>query len=122
MTKAFSSLLIFAALLTGAQSSTPPEQSAVRRASTAHIQSPSLRIEFDKNMRSRVIARFGAKEIPLGAFSASETVKGSERSWYEFTLSSQTRERVADAYGAGEKLTLAGTSGVLRKNLSVTIY
>ena len=73
-------------------------------------------------MRSRVVARFGAKEIPLGAFSTSETVQGTERSWYDFALSSQTHERVTDAFGAGESLTMAGTSGVLRKTLSVTIY
>src|SRR5689334_4996321 len=108
MTKAFSSLFIFTALLAAAQSSGQPDQSVARQASAAQIQSPSLRIEFDKNMRSRVIARFGAKEIPLGAFSASETVKSSERLWYDFGLSSQTRERVTDAYGAGEKLNLVG--------------
>ena len=73
-------------------------------------------------MRSRVVARFDGKEVPLGAFSASETVKGSERSWYDFVLESQTREHVSDVYGGGEKLTLTGTSGSLRKNLSVIIY
>jgi len=122
MIKAFSSLLIFAALSVAAQSAARTDQSTSPHVSVAQIQSPSLRIEFDKNMRSRVIARFGAKEIPLGAFSASETVKGSERSWYDFALSSQTQERVTDAYGAGEKLNLAGTSGGLRKSLCVTIY
>src|SRR5215472_18373522 len=121
MTKLFS-LLIFTALLAAGQSSARPDQSAMRRASADQIQSPSLRIEFDKNMGSRVVARFGGKEIPLGAFSASETVKGSERSWYDFALSSQTHERVTDTHGAGEKLTLTGTSGVLKKNLSVIIY
>ena len=122
MIKAFCSLLIFATLSVAAQSVGNPDHSLGRRASVAQIQSPNLRIEFDKNMRSRVIARFGAKEISLGSFSASETVKGSERSWYDFALSSQTHERVTDAYGAGEKLNLVGTSDVLRKNLSVTIY
>ncbi|HEV2400950.1 MAG TPA: glycoside hydrolase family 36 protein [Candidatus Sulfotelmatobacter sp.] len=122
MSKTFSLFLIFTALLAAGQSSAPPDQSAARRASAAQIQSPSLRIEFDKNMRSRVVARFGGKEIPLGAFSASETVKGSERSWYDFALSSQTHERATDTYGAGEKLTLMGISGVLNKNVSVTIY
>ncbi len=73
-------------------------------------------------MRSRVVARFNGKETPLGAFSASETVKSKERSWESFALGSQARERVTDIYGAGEKLNLAGRSGVLRKNLSVTIY
>ena len=90
--------------------------------SLPQIQSPSLRIEFDKNMRSRVVARFNGKEIPLGAFSASETVKGSERSWSDFALESQKQERITDIYGGGEKLTLTGTSGALRKTLSVLIY
>ena len=122
MTKTFHSLLVFAALLLAGQSSARPDQSAARGASLAQIQSPSLRIEFDKNMRSRVVARFGDKEIPLGAFSASETVKGTERSWDDFALASQTHGRVTDTYGVGEKLTLAGVSGELRKNLSVIIY
>ena len=121
MTKLFS-LLIFTALLAAGQSSARPDQSAMRRASADQIQSPSLRIEFDKDMRSRVVARFGGKEIPLGAFSASETVKDSERSWYDFALDSQTHERITDACGAGEKLTLTGIAGELRKDLSVTIY
>jgi alpha-galactosidase len=37
-------------------------------------------------------------------------------------LTSQARERVTDTYGAGEKLTLVGVSGVLRKNLAVIVY
>jgi alpha-galactosidase len=120
--KAFSSWLIFTALLAAAPSSGRPDQSVAPHASSAQIQSPSLRIEFDNNMRSRVVARLGGKDIPLGAFSASETVKGSERSWCDFVLSSQTHERVTDTYGNGEKLTLTGTSGALRKNLAVIIY
>src|SRR5215471_19429090 len=114
MTKASSSFLILTALLAAGQSSARPEQSGVRHASVAQIQSPSLRIEFDQNMRSRVVARFGEKEVPLGVFSASETLKGSERSWYDFALSSPAHERVTDTFGAGEKLTLSGTSGVVR--------
>ena len=122
MTKPFFLLLFLTTLLALGQSPARPDQSAARRASVAQIQSPGLRVEFDENMRSRVVARFGEKEIPLGAFSASETVMGTERSWYDFVLSSQAHERVADAYGAGEKLTLSGKTGILRKDLSVTIY
>ncbi|HEY7098671.1 MAG TPA: glycoside hydrolase family 36 protein, partial [Terriglobales bacterium] len=122
MTKVFSTLLIFTALWAAGQASTRPGQSALRRASLAQIESPSLRIEFDKSMHSRVIARFGAKDVPLGSFSASETVKGTERSWSDFNLISQTQERITDTYGAGEKLTLVGIAGRLRKNLSVIIY
>jgi alpha-galactosidase len=97
-------------------------QTAMQSVTSAQIESSSLRIEFDSNMRSRVIARFNGKEIPIGAYSASETVKGKERSWYKFALASQSRERITDAYGAGEKLSITGISGGLRKNISIVIY
>jgi alpha-galactosidase len=104
------------------QSTARPKQSAAGHKSSIQLQSPSLRIEFDQRMRSRVVARFDGKEIPLGPFSASETVKGNQRSWQDFAVASQTRERVTDIYGNGEKLTVTGFSGGLRKNVSVTIY
>jgi alpha-galactosidase len=126
MTKTFLSIIIFAALLAAGQSTARPDRAATRSTSVAadlpRIQSPNLRIEFDNNMRSRVVARLNGKEVPLGAFSASETVKGNERSWDDFALTSQSHDRVTDAFGGGEKLTLTGTSSVLRKNLSVVIY
>jgi alpha-galactosidase len=116
MKRALSSVVIFAMLLVAFQFE------AQRLASSAAIESPGLRIEFDKNMRSRVIARINGKDVPTGAFSASETVKGNQHSWENFVLTSQKRERITDIYGAGQKLALVGTSGALRKNLSVTIY
>src|SRR5271154_3770283 len=126
MTKTFFSITIFAALLAAGQSTARPDRAATRSTSVAadlpRIQSPNLRIEFDSNMRSRVVARLKGKEVPLGGFSASETVKGNERSWDDFALTSQSHDRVTDSFGGGEKLTLTGKSGVLRKNLSVIIY
>src|SRR5438270_12701616 len=122
MTKSLSSLLIFAALMPMGRSSAQPDQLVAYRAGLAEIQTANLRIEFDKKMRSRVIARFGGKDIAMGGFSASETVKGTERSWDDFAMVSQTHERITDIYGTGEKLTLAGTSGFLRNNLSVIFF
>ena len=126
MTKTFFSIIIFAALLAAGQSTARPDRAATRPSSVAadlpRIQSPNLRIEFDNNMRSRVVARLKGKEVPLGAFSASETVKGNERSWADFALTSQSHDRVTDSFGGGERLTLTGKSGVLRKSLSVIIY
>jgi alpha-galactosidase len=116
MKRALSSVAIFAMLLVAFQFE------AQRLGSSASIESPGLRIEFDKNMHSRVIARVNGKDVPTGAFSASETVKGNQHSWENFALTSQKRERITDTYGAGQKLTLVGTSGALRKNLTVTIY
>jgi len=126
MTKIFFAVAILAAVLAGGQVAAHPDKSATAAvplpAERPSIQSPDLRIEFDNNMHSRVVARLNGKETPLGAFSASETVKGSDRSWNDFALASQSREHVSDNYGGGEKLTITGTSGVLRKTVSVTIY
>jgi alpha-galactosidase len=126
MTKTLFSIIIFAALLAAGESTAQPDRAATRSTSVAadlpRIQSPNLRIEFDSNMRSHVVARLNGKEVPLGAFSASETVKGNERSWDDFALTSQSHDRVTDGFGGGERLTLSGKSGVLHKNLSVIIY
>ncbi len=73
-------------------------------------------------MHSRVTARLKGKEISLGGFSASETLKSKERSWDDFVLMSQSRARVSDNFGGGEKLTLSGKSDGVQKDLSVTIY
>ncbi len=98
-------------------SSTP--KSADRLAS---IQSQSLRMEFDNKLHSRVVARFQGKEIPLGPFSASETISSATQTWRDFTLASQKREHITDGFGSGERLTLTGNTGSLSKTVSVTIY
>jgi hypothetical protein len=85
------------------------------------IQSSVLRIDFDGKLRSRVVALLGSSPQFLTPFSDSETVTGN-RIWSAFTLSGSHRERVSDAFGAGERLSLTGKSGDLRKDISVTIY
>jgi len=81
-----------------------------------------LRIEFDRNLHSRVVAMFGPSPKPLTPLSASETAAGVGRNWNDFALTSTHRETVSDAFGTGERLSLTGKSGDLRKNISVTIY
>ena len=61
--------------------------------------------------------KFRWARSPLPRLSKAASVPG-----YDFVLASQTRERVTDTYGKGEKLTLTGTSFSLRKTLSVIIY
>jgi alpha-galactosidase len=94
---------------------------ALKVATSRQIQSSVLRIEFDHNLRSRVVALFGGKPRVLAPFSASETIAGVRR-WSNFTLSANRRERVSDSFGSGERLSLTGKSGDLRKDVSVTIY
>jgi alpha-galactosidase len=86
------------------------------------IQSPFLRIEFDAQMRSRVVARTGAQERSLGPFSASESLRGDKRTWQVFKLLSARHERVVDGFGTGQRLILQGVSAPLTKTVSVTIY
>jgi alpha-galactosidase len=91
-------------------------------ATDLQIQSPVLRIEFDRKLHTRVVPLFDGVAKLIVPFSASETVSGVDHTWSDFVLASSHREPVADAFGTGERLSLTGKSGVLRKNISVTIY
>ena len=108
----------------GQNSSVPKsvEASPANTATDLQIQSSILRIEFDRNLHSRVVALFGQTLKPVTPLSASETVAGVNRSWSNFTLTSSLRETVSDVFGKGERLSLTGKSGDLRKSVSVTIY
>jgi alpha-galactosidase len=86
------------------------------------IQSQVLQIEFDSKLHSRVVPLFDAAAKRLVPFSTSETVTGVGATWSDFALASSHRERVSDIFGAGERLTLTGKAGDLRKTISVTIY
>ena len=86
------------------------------------IQGANLRIEFDRNLRSRVVSRFDKKDTTMGPFSASETIAAADKSWTDFPMTNQKRERVSDAFGTGERLVVTGRSGTLTKVVTVTMY
>ncbi len=88
----------------------------------AQIQGEHLRIEFDRNLRSRVVARFDGKETTMCPFVGSERAVAVDKTWAEFPLISQKNERVSDAFGSGERLIVVGKAGPLTKQVSVTIY
>src|SRR5882724_10621612 len=91
-------------------------------ASKPQIQGGNLRIEFDTHLRSRVVARFDKKETVMGPFTVSETVTTADKAWAGFLLTSQKHERMKDAFGEGERLTVEGKAGKLTKTVTVTIY
>jgi hypothetical protein len=70
-------------------------------AATAQIEAGHLRIEFDRRLHSRVIARFDKTETALGPLTASETLTTAGKVWTDFPLTSQKQERVKDAFGGG---------------------
>jgi alpha-galactosidase len=87
-----------------------------------NIQGNNLRIEFDKRLGSRVVARFDNKETVMGPFTASETVTTADRAQTEFFLTSQKHERTKDAFGEGNRLSVEGKAGTLTKVVIVTVY
>ena len=99
-----------------------PASAADASTSTPRIQGNQLRVEFDRFLHSRVVARFDGKETTLGPFVASESATIADKTWSEFSLVSQKNERVSDDLGAGERLIVAGKSGPLTKEVTVTIY
>ncbi|MGO9124495.1 MAG: glycoside hydrolase family 36 protein [Terriglobales bacterium] len=132
MTRSRTVLLAFCVLLSavlpgwnsgqsnGSKVSAPASSQSI--SADLQIQSQVLRIEFDRKLHSRVVPLFDGAAQLLVPFSASETVTGAGRTWRDFDLTSSHRERVSDVFGAGERLTLLGKSGDLRKQVSVTLY
>ena len=97
-------------------------QTAAPASVKAEISGKNLRLEFDRMLRSRVVARFDNRETRLGPFTASESVTTTGNTVKQFTFSSQNTERVNDSIGAGQKLTVVGKTGDLTKTVAVTIY
>jgi alpha-galactosidase len=91
----------------------------------AQVETPGLRIEFDHLMRSRLVARRAAGEIPLGDFRAAEVIVGATGEISEFAIAADnegSRSTIEDNIGTGSRLVLDGTSGTLRKELAITTY
>ncbi|MFZ0954126.1 MAG: hypothetical protein WAN17_17785, partial [Candidatus Sulfotelmatobacter sp.] len=97
----------------------PP--TAVDSSAKPQIESKILRIEFDRNLHTRVVPLFTATKS-LTQFSASETLEGATRTFTDFALTSAQTEKISDAFGPGQRLTVTGNDGTLRKKVEVTIY
>ncbi len=108
----------------GAQSVPASKTSAADLTQPQSLQSKVLRIEFDRELHSRIVPLFAvdSKMPSLIPFSASETLVTTDHKFTDFTLSSSQQEQVSDIFGAGQRLMLTGTSGSLQKKVSVTIY
>ena len=85
------------------------------------IDGNGIRLEFDRQMHSRVFATFG-NPVALGPFLESETLLTSAGQVPAFVLENRTEEAVADALGAGQRVALLGRSGSLVKRIEITRY
>lgn len=118
MLRTWAPILGFALVL----SYTLSAQTAATATTKVQIEGKSLRVEFDRQLRSRVIARFDNAETSLGPFAVTESVATTAKIWTQFSLISQKSERVRDSVGEGQRLTVAGRAGKLTKTVAVTAY
>jgi len=86
------------------------------------IESPQMRIDFDSQMKSRVVVRNGEEDKVLGPFHASEYLIANGEPLQEFELSGSRAEPIQDGIGKGVRTILVGTAGNLEKEVSVDLY
>jgi alpha-galactosidase len=96
-------------------------------AEAARVEGKNIRIEFDKNMHSRVVAVFGGREIVIGDFSPSESIRVAGRDITDFALQDEKNLiggiRTRDPLGAPSALfVVTGTAPSLKKTITVAVY
>src|SRR6186713_1595058 len=89
--------------------------------SIALVRGDGIRLEFDGEMRSRVVETV-AGDKALGPFSESETLLTAKGEIGGFTLRDRNEDTVTDALGSGKRVTLTGHTGTLSKRVEVTAY
>src|ERR1051326_1776887 len=91
--------LLFLCGTRAALASSPSEITTVQVA--AAIESSNIRIEFDQDLRSHVVARFAGKEKALGPFSCSETVVTTTEKCTTFKFLLPKSEAVREPFRQG---------------------
>ncbi len=89
--------------------------------SVTAVSGDGLRLEFDAQMRSRVVTTLGAEAI-LGPYTESETLLTAEGELHGFTLESRVETEVSDTLGGGHSVILTGRSGAISKRVEITAY
>ncbi|HUO28560.1 MAG TPA: glycoside hydrolase family 36 protein [Bryobacteraceae bacterium] len=88
----------------------------------ARVEGKSIRIDFDGNMHSRVVAALAGHAHVIGDFTPSEVIVVSGREIDDFLLQAQKREAVRDRFGSGFRTLLTGVAPSLKKTVAVTVY
>lgn len=91
-------------------------------AGPVRVEGKNIRIEFDKAMRSRVVAVFGGRETAIGDFTTSESIRVSGKEIDDFSLQGHVRAPVHDRLGAGFRTVITGSAQGLKKTVAVSVY
>ncbi len=86
------------------------------------LETERFALEFDDRMHSRLTVPATDGAEALGDFAPSETLLVSGEEVADFTLSEKQVSDVSDTFGPGQRLTLVGESGAVRKEVTVTVY
>jgi alpha-galactosidase len=100
----------------------PWQRAATSAPATVTVEGPGLRLEYDANLRSRVVARLNGGETLVGPYSASETLRTSVGELRDFTFESHSQATVHDEFGTGMRHELHGRNSNVEKTLTVTVY
>lgn len=86
------------------------------------IEGENIKIEFNKSMHSRVIAKFDGRSIHVGNFTSSEylTVAGKKLADFQFKMLNSNS--INDSIGSGKLYTIMGESDKLRKTITAISY
>ncbi len=90
--------------------------------SAVQIDGKQIRLEFNGQLHSRVIAKFDNHQERLGDFSASEFVTIAGNEVKDFSFKTQSVAKVSDQIGTGKLYQIVGEDSLLRKEISITIY
>ena len=94
---------------------------ALALSSAVAVSGDGLRLEFDAQMHSRVVATLGSEQA-LGEFSASEALVTAGGEIGDFALEKHEEAEVQDALGTGRQVTLTGHAGSIAKIVKITHY
>jgi alpha-galactosidase len=88
----------------------------------AQVDARDIRLEFDRNLHSQVVAKFGTNPAPLSEWTASEFVTAAGSEIKDFILQGKRTEEVRDSLGKGRRHILTGTADSLQKEVRATVY
>jgi len=86
------------------------------------IKHKALRIDFDDNLFSRIVALTDGNEVILGDFTSSETITIKGKKVSKFSFREHIVEPFADEIGKGKKHIITGNNSRLKKEIIITLY
>ncbi len=90
--------------------------------SAVQVIGKNIRIEFNQQLHSRVIAKFDNQQNGLGDFSPSEVVTIAGKAVNDFVFKAQKSRSVTDQIGMGKLYQIVGEDSLLRKEISIILY